>query len=146
MITRLMTSESYSTEAGHKVRYQPTFRFFFCPSDFGKRLAELRRQRGLTQVQLAEAIESTQRVISYYENHAGYPPAPVVAQLAQALEVSADELLGLRSSRRVKVARPTDDPEVRRMWKKFQQLLTLPEKDQRAVMRLVNSLVGAKGE
>lgn len=116
------------------------------PSDFGKRLAELRRQRGLTQVQLAEAIESTQRAISYYENHAGYPPAPVVAQLAQALEVSADELLGLRSSRRAKVARPTDDPEIRRMWKKFQQLLTLPEKDQRAVMRLVNSLVGAKGE
>jgi hypothetical protein len=29
---------------------------------------------------------------------------------------------------------------------KFQQLLTLPEKDQRAVMRLVNSLVEAKGE
>jgi len=55
-------------------------------------------------------------------------------------------LLGLRSSRRAKAARPTDDPEVRRMWKKFQQLLTLPEKDQRAVMRLVNSLVGAKGE
>lgn len=116
------------------------------PSDFGKRLAEMRKQRGLTQVQLAEAISTTQRAISYYENHAGYPPAPVVGQLAQALEVSADELLGLRSSRRAKVARPTDDPEVRRMWKKFQQLLTLPEKDQRAVMRLVNSLVGAKGE
>jgi hypothetical protein len=39
-----------------------------------------------------------------------------------------------------------NDLEVQRMWKKFQQLLTLPEKDQRAVMRLVNSLVGAKGE
>jgi hypothetical protein len=38
------------------------------------------------------------------------------------------------------------DSETRRLWKKFQQLLTLPEKDQRAVMRLVNSLVGAKGE
>jgi transcriptional regulator with XRE-family HTH domain len=116
------------------------------PSDFGKRLAELRRQRGLTQVQLAEAIDSTQRAISYYENHTGYPPAPVVAQLAQALEVSTDELLGLRSSRRARAARQNDNPEVRRMWKKFQQLLTLPEKDRRAVMRLVNSLVGTKSE
>ena len=40
--------------------------------------------------------------------------------------------------------RSQEDPEVRRLWKKFQQVLSLPEKDRRAVIRLVNSLVGAK--
>jgi transcriptional regulator with XRE-family HTH domain len=112
------------------------------PTGFGKRLVALRKARGLTQVQLADAIHSTQRAISYYENEAGYPPAPVVADLALALGVTTDELLGVRPSGRT---RATDNPETRRVWKKFQQLLTLPEKDQRAVIRLVNSLVGAKG-
>jgi transcriptional regulator with XRE-family HTH domain len=111
-------------------------------SGFGERLVALRKARGFTQVQLAEAINSTQRAISYYENHAGHPPARVVADLARALGVTTDELLGMRSSRK---ATRNDDPETQRVWKKFQQLLTLPEKDQRAVIRLVNSLVAARG-
>ena len=110
--------------------------------NFGKRLTALRKTRGLTQVQLAEAIGSSQRIISYYENHASYPPAAVVTELARALAVSADELLGLKTST---ITRQQPSADVQRMWKKFQQVLTLPEKDQRAVIRLVNSLVTAKG-
>jgi hypothetical protein len=74
--------------------------------------------------------------------------APVMAHLAQALNVSTDELLGVkkgvRTSQAKKAAANHEDPEIRRVWKKFQQLLTLPEKDQRAVIRLVNSLVAAR--
>lgn len=111
-------------------------------SDFGERLVALRRERGLTQVQLAEEIGSSQRAISYYENKADYPPAPVVAELARALRVSTDELLGLKAPRKKAAG---ESPEVRRLWKKFQQVLDLPERDQRAVIRLVNSLAGARG-
>ena len=75
------------------------------PTGFGKRLVALRKARGLTQVQLADAIHSTQRAISYYENEAGYPPAPVVADLALALGVTTDELLGVRPSGRTRCAR-----------------------------------------
>lgn len=109
-------------------------------SDFGQRLAELRRERGVTQVQLAEAIGSNQRLISYYENVADYPPAGVIAEIARALDVSADELLGIKRSRKA-ASRVPEDPEARRVWRKFQQVLALPEKDRRAVIRLVNSLV-----
>lgn len=113
-------------------------------SSFGARLAALRKEHGITQVQLAEAINSTQRAISYYENEAGYPPAPVVAELARALNVTTDELLGVEV-KRTRNAKQAEDPEIRRLWKKFQLILSLPEKDQRAVIRLVNSLVAAKG-
>ncbi|HLA10932.1 MAG TPA: helix-turn-helix transcriptional regulator [Pyrinomonadaceae bacterium] len=116
-------------------------------SGFGERLVALRQARNLTQVQLAEVIDSTQRAISYYENHAEYPPAPVLADLAQALNVSTDELLGVKTKpkmARAKKVVDTDDPEMRRVWKKFQQLMSLPEKDQRAVIRLVNSLVSSR--
>lgn len=111
-------------------------------SAFGERLAELRAERGITQGQLAEMIGSSQRAISGYETVAEYPPTAVVVELAKVLKVSADELLGLKPP--PKTARSKEDPEVRRLWKKFQQVLALPEKDRRAVIRLVNSLVSAK--
>jgi transcriptional regulator with XRE-family HTH domain len=110
-------------------------------SDFGRRLAALRKERGLTQIQLAEAIGSNQRLLSYYENVADHPPAAVIAELARVLKVSADELLGLKPLR---LDRRKEDPEARRLWKKFQQVMRLPEKDRRAVIRLVNSLVETK--
>jgi transcriptional regulator with XRE-family HTH domain len=98
-------------------------------TDFGGRLVRLRKARGLTQVQLAKAANTTQRAISYYENEPGYPPTPAVIALAQALRVTTDELLGVKP---LKQDRRGEDPELRRLWKKFQQFLELPEKDQRA--------------
>ena len=112
-------------------------------SDFGRRLTQIRQHRGLTQGQLADLIGSTQRVISYYETVAESAPGPIIAQLCKALEVSADDLLGLKPPRKTKTVEK-EDPETKRLWKKFQQVRTLPEKDQRAVIRLINSLVQTK--
>ena len=107
-------------------------------TSFGERLQAIRKARGLTQVQLAEAAGTTQRAISYYETEAGFPPAPAVIDLARALLVSTDELLGVKPPR---VERLHDDSESRRLWKRFQMVATLPERDQKAVIRLVKSLV-----
>lgn len=109
-------------------------------TSFGERLQNIRKARGLTQVQLAEAAETTQRAVSYYETEAGFPPAPAVISLAQALNITTDELLGLKPP---KVAPVEEDSEARRQWKRFQMISTLPERDQKAVIRLINSLVAA---
>jgi transcriptional regulator with XRE-family HTH domain len=109
-------------------------------SSFGPRLTALRKARGLTQIQLAEATRTTQRSISYYENDGGVPPASIVMLLAGALQVSADELLGLKPPPRAQSGVADDHPETRRLWKRFQAVMQLPEKDQRAVIRLINSL------
>lgn len=111
------------------------------PTGFGKKLLELRKARGLTQVELAELTGSTQRAISYYENEAGYPPATAIMALAKALRVTTDELLGLEQ----RETGPLEaDPNLRRMWKRFQLVAGLPERDQRAVIRLINSLAAAQ--
>jgi transcriptional regulator with XRE-family HTH domain len=99
---------------------------------FGERLQVIRRARGLTQVQLAEAAETTQRAV--------FPPAPAVIALARALQVNTGELLGVKPPG---VERAKDDPEARRQWKKFQMISTLPERDRKAVVRLINSLIAA---
>jgi transcriptional regulator with XRE-family HTH domain len=106
-------------------------------TDFGHRLLKLRKARGFTQVELAEAAETTQRAISYYENEAGYPPAPALIALAKALGVSTDQLLGIEKPAKTEFE---TDPEVRRLWRKFRKVSDLPERDQRAVIRLINSL------
>ena len=105
---------------------------------FGERLQAIRRARGLTQVQLAKVAGTTQRAVSYYETEAGFPPAPAVIDLAKALRITTDELLGVKPP---KVERINDDSEARRMWKRFQMVSVLPERDQKAVIRLINSLV-----
>lgn len=99
-------------------------------------------QRGKAGAELAEAAGTTQRAISYYETEAGFPPAPAVVALAEALGVTTDELLGLEAKRKPaqRAAVSAEDTETRRLWKKFQQVQHLPEKDQRAVIRLINSL------
>jgi transcriptional regulator with XRE-family HTH domain len=114
---------------------------------FGRRLAELRKARNITQVQLARTLGTTQRAITYYENEADYPPVDAIIHLADALGVSADELLGIDNgggkAARGRSSQDQDDPQVRRLWKKFRQVTRLPEKDQRAVIRLINSLANA---
>jgi len=41
------------------------------------------------------------------------------------------------------VNRPTADPGARRYWRRFQQLMQLPEKDQRAVFRTLDTMTKA---
>ncbi len=106
---------------------------------FGKRLFSLRKARGLTQVQLAEALGTTQRVISYYETEAELPPSTAIIPLARVFGVSTDALLGLRPAR----VNGNASLQKQRLWKRFQKIEALPTKDQRAVIRLINSLAGS---
>lgn len=110
------------------------------PSEFGARLAAIRKQRGMTQVELAQAIGSTQRAISYYEGFHGYPPAMAVASLAEALGVTTDELLGLKR-RAKKTNEEREAPEARRLWKKVRRVLELPANDRKQIIRMITAVI-----
>jgi transcriptional regulator with XRE-family HTH domain len=110
-------------------------------SSFGERLFALRTARGLTQVDLAKAMGTTQRVISYYETKGELPTPDFLVALVRVLGTTADELLGIKPPK----LGPDNTPEQRRLWKRFQRMESLPEKDQRAVIRLINSLVASSG-
>lgn len=60
--------------------------------NFGDKLKELRKEKGLSQKDLANALGVTQRTISYYESSSTPPAnAEAVTKLAEALKVSLDE-------------------------------------------------------
>jgi transcriptional regulator with XRE-family HTH domain len=50
-------------------------------SDFGARLTELRKAAGYTQVELAAALGTTQRMIAYYESRAEKAPAALLGSI-----------------------------------------------------------------
>lgn len=62
-------------------------------TDLGKNLREIRKDRRLTQQQLAELLDVQQRVISRWETGAAKPHLNHIVQLAKVLEVSLDRLV-----------------------------------------------------
>ena len=62
---------------------------------WNKRIKELREDRDLTQLQLAEILGTTQRTVSYYENNQREIPVNVLVKYAKHFNVSLDYICGL---------------------------------------------------
>lgn len=62
---------------------------------YGQRIKELRTENGLTQKQLADALNSTQRNISKYELELLDLSTELIIRICKFFGVSADYLLGL---------------------------------------------------
>lgn len=63
-------------------------------NDIGERIAQRRTELNISQEALAELVGSTQRQISKYENGKNKPTSEVLSKMADALQASADWLLG----------------------------------------------------
>lgn len=107
---------------------------------FGDRLARIRRARGITQAQLAKAVSVSRRVVAYYEADDAQPPGAILVDLARALAVSADQLLGLKPVRR---AAP---PKSRKLLKRLEKVEALPRGDQKAVFEYIEFLRSRRAE
>ncbi len=63
-------------------------------STLGERIAALRRERGMTQEELAIRLNITPQAVSKWERGVGLPDITVLAQLAQALDTTVGTLFG----------------------------------------------------
>lgn len=107
------------------------------PETLGERLARLRKEKGLTQVQLAEEMGIIQVLISDYERNKLRPNPEILVGFAKALHVTTDEILGLTAPR--KVVTPTAH---RRFLRRIQQIEQLPKRDQDALIRTIDAFLG----
>ena len=103
-------------------------------TDFGKRLSDLRKRAGYTQVELANELGVTQRMISYYEGHSEYPPSNLLPTMAKVLRVSSDELLGIKP---LKKNKQPDSRLLRRM----QQIDKLDASTKRQVIQVIDTFI-----
>ena len=61
--------------------------------EFNEKLQELRKSRGLTQEELAEALFVSRTAISKWESGRGYPSIDSLKQISNYFSISIDELL-----------------------------------------------------
>ncbi len=71
--------------------------------DLGTRLKDLRKARGLTQLQVAERVGISKAMVSSYELSVRQPSYDVLIKLAALFGVTTDHLLGLERERFVSV-------------------------------------------
>lgn len=104
--------------------------------NFGKRLAKLRKAAGYTQQQLADEIGATRRMITYYESESQHPPANMLVDLAKALNISADALLGIESIETIPISS--------RLEKRIKQIEKLGPKPRQQITQLIDTLIEAE--
>lgn len=61
----------------------------------GERIQYLRNERGMTQQELATAVNVSLKTIQFYEQHRNIPDTEMIIRLAKFFNVSSDYLLEL---------------------------------------------------
>ena len=101
----------------------------------GQRIAGLRRDRGLTQVQLAEVLGVAQQTLAHYEAGRLRLLAGALPTLADQLGVSVEALIGT-PARRAGQRGPAP-----RMQQQLERLQALPKARQRVISDVLDSLL-----
>lgn len=104
----------------------------------GERLSALRKAKGLTQIDVAQALDITQTLISKYERGDLLMHGELIAQFAGVLGVSADDILGIEKKRTSHAAVPVVDKTLAR---RLAQLQALPRRDRDALLRTLDAFL-----
>ena len=101
-------------------------------------MAAIRQQKGLTQTQLAERMNTNQKMIDYYERRSPNPTQDVMQKIAEALEISVVELLGEEATT-VRTARKNGPTS--KVQKAFEEVSRLPRRQQEKIVEFVTAFV-----
>jgi len=100
----------------------------------GARIATLRKERGLTQVQLAETLGLTQQTLASFEKGRRRIPVSQLSPLAKALALSVEELLGEDKTPRKRGPAP-------KLLQQMERISRLPRAKQRFVIQMLDAVL-----
>jgi transcriptional regulator with XRE-family HTH domain len=100
----------------------------------GARIAALRKDQGMTQVQLAETLDLTQQMVASYEVGRRRVPVSLLPFLARALGVSVEALIGEK-------APPAKRGPTPKLQQQVERLSRLPHAKQRVVMEMLEGFL-----
>ena len=106
----------------------------------GSRVAQLRKDHGLTQVQLAQALGISQQMVASYEVGRRRIPVSMLQALAKALSVEVDMLLGDESAK----ARAKRGP-VPTLARHMERISALPKTQQKFVIQVIETVLAQQG-
>ncbi len=125
IIASTMAKKSTRTPSGRSVSDSPIH----------AKLAQLRLERGLSQAEVADALELTQALVSNYEKGTRRLHADLIARFAAFYQVSADSLLGIESGTKKK---PASSDLGLHLLKRMQKIQGLPKQRQKEVLRSID--------
>lgn len=105
----------------------------------GQRIATLRKERNLTQQQLAEQLGIAQQTLAHYEGARLRVPASMLPTLAGLLAVEIDELIGYQAKRATKRG---PAPKLAQHMERISQL---PRTQQQFVMKMLDTVLAQQG-
>ena len=106
-------------------------------AQLGERIAKLRKEQGITQVQLAERLGVSQQTITAYEVGRRRIQVSALPVIAQALGVGIEDLVIAHA----KPARRGPAPKIQQQLERVSQL---PRTRQRMVSEVLDSLLAAQ--
>jgi transcriptional regulator with XRE-family HTH domain len=100
----------------------------------GQRLSRIRRERGFTQIELAEKTGLVQTLVSDYERGKLRLNADMILRLSTALEVSTDDLLQPAGSRNPKITS-------RKVLRRLERMEALHPAQQTVLLRTIDTFL-----
>lgn len=73
---------------------------------FGATISALRKEKGLTQLELAQQVGVTDKAVSKWERNLSFPDVASLPKLAEVLGTSVDELLEVKTAAQEEPAGP----------------------------------------
>lgn len=103
-------------------------------AELGARIAQLRKEQGITQVQLADWLGVSQQTVNAYEVGRRRMPVSALPTLARLLGVPLEEMIGEPQ----KTARRGPTPKLQRQ---IERLSLLPKAKQKMVMEMLEGVL-----
>lgn len=104
----------------------------------GARVAELRKDQGLSQQALADQLGIPQQTYANYEVARARIPASMLPELGRIFGVGVDELLGLRNGTGKRGPTP-------KFQKQLERIAQLPRAQQRLVIQMLDGVLAQGG-
>ncbi len=107
--------------------------------ELGARIARLRKDQGITQIQLAELLHTSQQAITAYEVGRRRVPVSSLPKIAKVLGVAIEALIGEEPSTTLKRG------PAPKLQQQMDRIARLPKSQQRFVMQMIDTVLQQAG-
>ncbi len=87
------------------------------PKTIGAFITALRKAKGMTQKELAEMLDVSDKTVSRWERDEGMPDLSLIPVIAEIFEITCDELL--RGERKPAAEREAQSPKGKKQWQRI---------------------------
>jgi transcriptional regulator with XRE-family HTH domain len=105
--------------------------------DIGRNIRNLRKDRGLSQAELARKTGVSQKVISAYERNYRLPPSSFIPRVAETLGTSPDALYDSGEGKNTALKKSG-------LWKIVEKLEAVPENEREEVFEMIDRFLKNK--